>query len=146
MILIQTISFFVCFHFHAIFYTVILFYFSEPNADLANNKIKDIKGLSMLSKLRKVDLGANRIRIIPQGISGGDEEEELPKSLEELWLGKNKIEMIQGLQNLTNLRRLDVQANRLTTIEGLTSQVDTLEELYLSHNAVDNTGGMWCKS
>ncbi len=114
---------------------------------MANNKIKEIKGLSTLSKLRKVDLGANRIRLIPKRpTSKVDEqeplqEEELPKSLEELWLGKNKIEMIQGLENLTNLRRLDVQANRLTTIEGLTSQVDTLEELYLSHNAIDNRGG-----
>lgn len=135
------------FKFTPFFYTLTplcCFMFPEQNADLANNKIKDIKGLSMLSKLRKVDLGANRIRVIPQSIAGGDEEEELPKSLEELWLGKNKIEMIQGLQNLTNLKRLDVQANRLTTVEGLSSQVDTLEELYLSHNAIDNPGGMWC--
>jgi len=31
---------------------------------------------------------------------------------------------------------LDVQANRLTTIENLTAQNDTLEELYLSHNGI----------
>jgi protein phosphatase 1 regulatory subunit 7 len=61
-------------------------------------------------------------------------------NLEELWLGKNKIEQIQGLEMLTKLRRLDVQSNRLTTIENLTTQRATLEELYLSHNAVTTEG------
>ena len=41
---------------------------------------------------------------------------------------------------LTKLRRLDVQANRLTEIENLTAQNDTLEELYLSHNAITSEG------
>ena len=101
---------------------------------LAQNKIKFISGLKNLTQLRKVDLGANRIRVIP--------EEELAglDSLEELWLGKNKIEAIGGLANLTKLKRLDVQANRLTRIENLTAQVDTLEELYLSHNGIDDEG------
>ena len=105
--------------------------------DLANNKIKEVKGLSKLCKLRKLDLGANRIRTMPHDT----DEEEFSPSLEELWLGKNKIEVIQGLEKLEKLRRLDVQANRLTSIDGLTTQVDTLEELYLSHNAIDNAGG-----
>lgn len=61
-------------------------------------------------------------------------------NLEELWLGKNKIERICGLSTLTKLRRLDVQSNRLTRIEGLESQVGTLEELYLSHNGIDDDG------
>jgi len=61
---------------------------------LANNKLKEIKGISGLSKLRKIDLGANRIRVMP--------EEELSGlvSLEELWLGKNKIEDIRGLEKV----------------------------------------------
>jgi hypothetical protein len=41
---------------------------------------------------------------------------------------------------LTKLRRLDVQSNRLTKIENLTSQQETLEELYLSHNGIDDEG------
>jgi protein phosphatase 1 regulatory subunit 7 len=41
---------------------------------------------------------------------------------------------------LTKLRRLDVQSNRLTKIENLTSQQETLEELYLAHNAIDDEG------
>jgi len=63
-------------------------------------------------------------------------------SLEELWLGKNKIEKIDGLSNLTKLRRLDVQSNRLTSVENLTAQTETLEELYLAHNGIDDEGAM----
>jgi len=101
---------------------------------LANNKIKTMAGLGGLTQLRKIDLGANRIRIMDSGELSG------LQNLEELWIGKNKIECIQGLENLTKLRRLDVQSNRLTTIDNLQSQVETLEELYLAHNAITNEG------
>ena len=64
-------------------------------ADIAQNKIKSIKGLRHLKHLRKVDLGANRIRVM--------EEIELEGlvNLEELWLGKNKIEKIEGLSRVS---------------------------------------------
>ena len=62
------------------------------------------------------------------------------ENLEELWLGKNKIEHISGISKLTKLRKLDLQSNRLTRIENLHGQIDTLEELYLSHNAIDVLG------
>lgn len=62
------------------------------------------------------------------------------ENLEELWLGKNKIEHISGLRKLTKLRKLDLQSNRLTRIENLEGQIDSLEELYLSHNAIDVIG------
>ena len=103
---------------------------------MANNKIKAIEGLSSLVNLRKIDLGANRIRVI--------EESQLSAlvNLEELWLGKNKIEKVEGLTSLTKLRRLDVQSNRLTSIEGLTGQIDSLEELYLARNGIDDEGAM----
>lgn len=62
--------------------------------DLANNKLKSIAGLSALVNLKKVDLGANRIRVM--------EATELAglTNLEELWIGKNKIEKIEGLENV----------------------------------------------
>lgn len=93
-----------------------------------------MKGLKHLTNLRKLDLGANRIRVM--------DEDELSGlvNLEELWLGKNKIENIGGIDKLTKLRRLDVQANRVTVVENLTAQLDTLEELYLSHNNISNRG------
>jgi protein phosphatase 1 regulatory subunit 7 len=91
-------------------------------------------GLKGLHHLRKLDLGANRIRVMDV-----DELSGLV-NLEELWLGKNKIEKIEGLEALTKLRRLDVQSNRLTCVENLQTQQETLEELYLAHNAIDNEG------
>lgn len=106
------------------------------NTDIANNKIKKIEGLSSLINLRKIDLGANRIRKM--------DEKQLSSliNLEELWLGKNKIEKIEGISSLTKLRRLDVQSNRLTSINGLTGQIDSLEELYLAHNGIEDDGAM----
>jgi protein phosphatase 1 regulatory subunit 7 len=61
-------------------------------------------------------------------------------NLEELWLGKNKIERIEGLEQLTKLRRLDVQSNRLTHVDGLATQRETLEELFLAHNGIEDDG------
>jgi protein phosphatase 1 regulatory subunit 7 len=101
---------------------------------LANNKIKTMAGLGGLTKLRKLDLGANRIREMDAHELSG------LVSLEELWLGKNKIERIQGLESLTKLRRLDVQSNRLTHVDGLEAQRETLEELFLAHNGIDDGG------
>jgi Leucine-rich repeat (LRR) protein len=41
---------------------------------------------------------------------------ETCEALEELWLGKNKIEAIEGVKGLSRLRRLDVQCNRLAQV------------------------------
>eukprot|EP00584_Thalassiosira_punctigera_P007887 CAMPEP_0172535046 /NCGR_PEP_ID=MMETSP1067-20121228/7215_1 /TAXON_ID=265564 ORGANISM="Thalassiosira punctigera, Strain Tpunct2005C2" /NCGR_SAMPLE_ID=MMETSP1067 /ASSEMBLY_ACC=CAM_ASM_000444 /LENGTH=706 /DNA_ID=CAMNT_0013319939 /DNA_START=120 /DNA_END=2240 /DNA_ORIENTATION=- len=101
---------------------------------IAQNKIKSIKGIKHLKLLRKIDLGANRIRVMDGNELSGLE------NLEELWLGKNKIEKIEGLSKLTKLRRLDVQSNRLTSVENLEAQVNTLEELYLANNGIEVEG------
>ena len=37
---------------------------------------------------------------------------------------------------------MDIQSNRLTKIENLTAQSDTLEELFLAHNGIDDAGAM----
>ena len=55
--------------------------------------------------------------------------------LEQLWLGKNKITELKGLDTLTNLKILSIQSNRLTSLAGL-SKLKNLEELYVSHNAI----------
>jgi protein phosphatase 1 regulatory subunit 7 len=61
---------------------------------LANNKLKEIRGLSTLTNLKKLDLGANRIRVMdPHELSG-------LIHLEELWIGKNKIERMDGLEKV----------------------------------------------
>lgn len=51
---------------------------------LANNKLKEISGISHLKHLRKIDLGANRIRVLPK------EELSGLSVLEELWVGKKQ--------------------------------------------------------
>jgi protein phosphatase 1 regulatory subunit 7 len=63
-------------------------------SDLANNKLKSMEGLSSLIHLKKLDLGANRIRFL--------DETELAGlvNLEELWIGKNKIEEVKGLEKV----------------------------------------------
>jgi protein phosphatase 1 regulatory subunit 7 len=66
----------------------------HTHTDLANNKIKELKGLSSLTKLRKIDLGANRIRFMDEAELSG------LVNLEELWIGKNKIEEIRGLEKV----------------------------------------------
>jgi len=102
---------------------------------LAQNKLKTIQGIKHLSKLKKLDLGANRIRKMDS-----DELSGLT-NLEDLWLGKNKIDKIQGLEKFTKLRRLDVQSNRLISIENISSQVcSTIEELYLAGNGITDDG------
>lgn len=54
-------------------------------------------GLKHLTSLRKIDLGANRIRVMdPDELSG-------LVNLEELWIGKNKIEEIRGLDKVLKL-------------------------------------------
>lgn len=71
--------------------------FSLPQ-DLANNKIKSMEGLKELTKLRKLDLGANRIRIMDTN------ELSALSNLEELWIGKNKIETIEGLEKVRDVK------------------------------------------
>jgi protein phosphatase 1 regulatory subunit 7 len=80
-------------------------------------------------------------------------------NLEELWLGKNKIEKLQVLpfclsmefhshllsnQNLGSLKSLKIlalQSNRITKIEGLNG-LENLEDLYLSHNGIGRMEGL----
>lgn len=59
----------------------------------------------------KVDLGANRIRVM--------DEEELSglTNLEELWLGKNKIEEIRGLDKVSVVVSSGLSVSNLTLHE-----------------------------
>lgn len=97
---------------------------------LVNNKIKKMNGLRGLTKLKMLELGSNRIRVI----EGLDDLVEL----EELWLGKNKIRTLENMDKLVRLRLLSIQSNRITSIgTGLQYQVN-LQEVYISHNGLQN--------
>jgi protein phosphatase 1 regulatory subunit 7 len=82
---------------------------------LANNKLKEIAGLSGLVNLKKLDLGANRIRVMnPNELSG-------LINLEELWIGKNKIEEVDGLTKVGVLESLKSIASIFTIVSTNTS-------------------------
>jgi len=57
-------------------------------------------------------------------------------SLEQLFLGQNRLTSMLGLGRLGCLRVLSLQSNKITKIEGLEGVSDSLEELYLSHNQI----------
>ena len=103
---------------------------------LANNRLSEIPedAFKSLRCLEVIDLGANRIRKMGSYLN-------VLENLKELWLGKNKIEKIEGIDKLKNLVRLDVQSNRLTSVESLPS-LPNVEELYLSHNAIKSMDGV----
>ncbi|KAK8443122.1 protein phosphatase regulatory subunit Sds22 [Candidozyma auris] len=99
------------------------------NLYFVQNKIREIKGIETLQKLRNLELGGNKIEEINEVLL------KLP-SIEQLWLGKNRIAKFQNLDNLVNLRVLSIQSNRITKLEGLDKLVN-LEELYVSHNGIE---------
>ena len=60
-------------------------------------------------------------------------------NLEELYLAENKIEKIQGLDNLRKLVILDLSFNNLTNLNGL-PEFEFLEDIWLSNNKLENYG------
>lgn len=71
------------------------------------------------------------IQILLQVIENLDEL----TNLESLFLGKNKITQLNNLQSLSKLKLLSIQSNRIVTIANLDKLIN-LEELYLSHNGI----------
>ena len=63
------------------------------------------------------------------------------RSLRKLFLGKNKIERLEGLETLDALQVLAVPGNRILRIEGL-ERATALEELYVGENGVERVEGL----
>lgn len=63
-------------------------------------------------------------------------------NLKSLWLGKNKIECIQGIDTLSKLTQLDVQSNRLLSLGGGMNNLPMLKELYLAHNKISSVADL----
>jgi Leucine-rich repeat (LRR) protein len=59
-------------------------------------------------------------------------------SLEKLWIEENKIETLEGLQSLTNLKELNVAGNYIEVIGMGLDCLVSLEELNISNNRVGN--------
>jgi len=96
-------------------------------------KMKQMPPFQALPKLRCLELGGNRLRTI-------ERLGALQGSLEELWLGKNKIVTIENLP-LPNLRILSLQANRIVKMEGL-GDLTSLTQLYLAENGIEVIEGL----
>ena len=62
--------------------------------------------------------------------------------MKSLWLGKNKIESITGLENLHHLEQLDIQNNRLTELGDGLRHMTKLRELYLACNKIGSVEGL----
>ena len=111
---------------------------------LARNKIRTIEGVASRERLRILELGSNRLRTMA-GL-------ENLSALVELWLGSNKITSIDEavLRAMPKLRRLSVQANRLTScvalkacaLAGEGGSGAPLEELCLSQNGLTRLEGL----
>ncbi|WFC98944.1 protein phosphatase regulatory subunit Sds22 [Malassezia yamatoensis] len=104
---------------------------------LVQNKIAKLRPgdlqMPIAASLRSLELGGNRLHSL----------EHLDKllNLEELWVGKNKITSLDGIQHLKNLKILSIQSNRLTKLDNL-DELTKLEELYVSHNGITSLSGL----
>jgi protein phosphatase 1 regulatory subunit 7 len=122
------------------------------------NKLRKIEGLAGLTRLRTLDLGANRIRVrLLRWISVARrgchlwsfcsyrqviEGLENCTALNSLWLGKNKIETVDGLETLVNLKQLDIQNNRLTSLGTGLQHLHQLQERYWACKGVPIVEGL----
>jgi protein phosphatase 1 regulatory subunit 7 len=101
---------------------------------LASNRISEIEGLSNLRKLKVLELGSNKIRRI--GVDALVNQTEL----EELWLGRNRLENMSDLTQFKfpKLSQLALQANKLTewSTELFQNTAPNLTKVYLGNNGL----------
>lgn len=81
-----------------------------------------------LQNLTKINLTANKLNKIPNCFND-------LKNIEIIVLNNNKIEVIENLDNLTKLKRLELRGNKIKKIQGLEHNKD-LELLTLSSNLI----------
>jgi Leucine-rich repeat (LRR) protein len=58
-----------------------------------------------------------------------------------LYVSNNLIEKIEGLDNLFNLKKLELSNNKISNLEGLDSLLE-LQELYLDNNNIERLEGL----
>jgi Leucine-rich repeat (LRR) protein len=132
--------------------------------NLSSNCIEEIKGLEHLTTLRKLNLNDNPIRISERHLVW-KRAQEVVKYCQDKKRGKlpfvtvkgkkhyaykykltlsklnlTDITEIHGLQNLTNLLRLNLNENQITEIRGL-EQLTNLQKLALRSNEIEKIKG-----
>eukprot|EP00466_Bigelowiella_natans_P001572 jgi/Bigna1/78269/fgenesh1_pg.53_\ len=115
---------------------------SLKELDLYENKISKIDGLDECPALTSLDLSFNEIRKIENLSSLQDTLTHLYliANLKELFIGRNKITELKGLE-LKSLEKLSMQSNRVVTIGDGLKGLPMLQELYLSHNGIQRMEG-----
>jgi len=97
--------------------------------ELFDKRITKIIKINGLGDLQRLSLASNRIKDL--WIDGFEDLTEL----RELNLSDNMIERIEGLDRMTKLRELNLSTNRISNIRGL-DQMSTLHKLILNHNNI----------
>lgn len=90
--------------------------------------------MAKLPELRVLEVGANEISTLDNSLVKNTK-------LEQLYLSRNRLQSIQGLDVLANLRILALQNNQIERIGGL-DRLGRLEELYLSNNRLQQIEGL----
>lgn len=100
--------------------------------NLHNNKIEDISALKNLDKLEILDLSNNILKDDQIKVIGNI------KSLKELNLKNNKkITNVVDMSKLNNLTILDLQDNKIQSLNGMQS-LENIEKLRLSNNNIES--------
>jgi len=102
---------------------------------LKGNKMPMIPpGIRDLQRIRSIDLSHNAIEVLP----GVETWENLSSSLELLDLSFNQLTTVEPLAPLTKLSQLKVDANRLTSLEGVSwAELKQLGTLSAANNLLE---------
>lgn len=103
---------------------------------LASNRIRELppEEMANLTELRVLEVGANQLATLDNSLTKNIK-------LMQLYLSRNRLQSIQGLDALSNLRILALQNNQIEEIRGL-DRLECLEELYLSNNRLQRIEGL----
>jgi len=93
---------------------------------LDNRGIYHVENMQYCTSISVLYLSENFISSLHSAFTG-----HTYKNLVQLALDNNRIQRIEGLDNLTSLKRLYLEKNCISKLEGL-SNCKQLEELYLS--------------
>ncbi|EFO26712.2 immunoglobulin I-set domain-containing protein [Loa loa] len=101
--------------------------------DISHNKMEEVPNLDDFCRLKRLNLGHNRICSIPDKILAP------LKYLEELNLSHNQISQISkvAFKNLFSLQKIDLGGNKLKTLP-LLLHIPDLKELYLDDNLIED--------
>ncbi|MBD3187625.1 hypothetical protein GF325_12395 [Candidatus Bathyarchaeota archaeon] len=98
-----------------------------------NNHIKEVRDLKHLDRLVEMDLSRNKIHSLDSLGVGGDNHERL----ERLILDSNKLESLDGIESLPNLKELGAADNQLLDIPDILNDLSNLERLNLGWNQIE---------